>query len=120
MAGYKPTYGYNNNILIICLGQQTPTNSGVVTTYCVNEERNILEKTFETKNTGSIQVFDCTKCDGYTDDSVEVIVENLSINISGENNKCIENTNKTICNKLYVKDIDNEVTFNGKITIKKP
>jgi hypothetical protein len=62
-----------------------------------------------------VTVFDCTKCVGYENGGVEVIIESIPLVVGTGTTEvsCIELNNKVSCDKVYIKNIDDGVTFNG-------
>ena len=62
---------------------------------------------------------DCNKCTGYESGSVQVIIETtpLILGTGTTEISCIQTSNRTICDSVYIKSIDDDVIYNGKITI---
>jgi hypothetical protein len=84
-------------------------------TNCTSCER-IFSSVFEEVIKNSFEIFDCEKCVGY-EDNVEVIIEPILLHVgTGDTqNTCVEVNNKTICSKVFIKSINNDVTFKGTI-----
>ena len=96
-----------------------PTVNAVVSTTCQTCVP-LLSSTFETVTTGTT-TFVCGTNDcgytGYKDSGVEVIIEPIEINLgTGSTNiSCVEVNNQTICSKIFITDINDDVTFGGRI-----
>jgi len=96
-----------------------PTVSAVVSTTCQTCVP-LLSSTFQTIFTGDTTLVCGTNECGYTgfkDSGVEVIVEPIEINIGTGSTSisCVEVNNQTICSKVFITDINDDVTFGGRI-----
>jgi hypothetical protein len=105
------------SVEIICLGGNSSTGGTVntVTTSCKTCAP-LLSLTFEQINISGTPIFDCNKCVGYQDSGVEIIIEPLTIpyGTGVTTTSCIEVNNSTTCSNIYIKSINDDVTFSGK------
>lgn len=95
----------------------TPVVDVVVTKNC-EFGGPLINKDFEEIYTEERQIlFDCTKCVGLENEAIEVIIEPINIfNVSGNTvSKCLVVDNSTRCSEVYIKNINNDVIFSGKI-----
>ena len=104
----------------ICLGgsSSTGTTTNTVTASC-ETCFSILEKKLNEVYYSGTPMFDCNKCTGYESGSVQVIIETtpLILGTGTTEISCIQTSNRTICDSVYIKSIDDDVIYNGKITI---
>jgi hypothetical protein len=105
------------SVEIICLGGVSSTGGTIdtITTSCIKCIP-LLELTFEQINVSGTPIFDCNKCVGYQDSGVEIIIEPLTIpyGTGVTTTSCIEVNNSTTCSNIYIKSINDDVTFSGK------
>ena len=105
----------SGNIVVLT----APTVSSVVSTTCQTCVP-LLSSTFQTIFSGATTLVCGTNECGYTgfkDSGVEVIVEPIEINIGTGSTSisCVEVNNQTICSKVFITDINDDVTFGGRI-----
>lgn len=97
-------------------GLYSSTNITTSCDYCYN----FYSSQFESVDiSGNTEVYDCTKCVGLNDEGVEVIIETIKIPTGTTEVSCVENNNKIKCSEIFIKSINDDVTFLGSISIKK-
>jgi hypothetical protein len=61
------------------------------------------------------ELLECNNCVGLENENIEVIIENIQITTGSTTVNCIENKNKIKCSEIFIKSINDDVIFSGKI-----
>ena len=107
--------GDSSTVSIICVGESGISGTGTTITTNCETCTPLFSNTFSEVISSGTTIFDSSKLVGYQSDNIEVIIEPILLTppTGSTQTNCIEISNKTICSKIYIKEIDDDVMYYG-------